>query len=146
MDWRLGRGLHLDPYPGRPIFLPARIWAGCRGDSFDRGCCCRSAVLCAMAASVNTVLEAHACTLWLIFHCCCLGSLVIRWHRGSWVQLVESALASTRYQPVWIFKQQKMGGINPPTRRCTGRGFRFASPPPVSLTVGVAMRYLIIDI
>jgi hypothetical protein len=135
MDCRLVWRLHLGPYPGRSIFLPAKIGAGCRRGGLDRGCRYRRVVLCSVASSVDTVLETHARALWFVFHRCRLGSLVIRRPRCSRVQLVESALAHTRHEPVRIFKQQEMGAIRRPSRRCTKQEF-FAPSPPVSFIVG----------
>jgi hypothetical protein len=65
-----------------------------------------------------------------------LGQLKVRAARLGLLQrsLVEFALAPTHSQSVWLFKQQEMGGVRRPTRRSIGRGFRFASPPPVSLS------------
>jgi len=104
MDRGLGRELHLGPYPFRTIFLPAKSRPGHGGRGPDRCRRCRSAVLSAMAAPVDTVLEAHACALWLVLYGCRLDRLGIRRPRVSRVQLVESALASTRSKPVWVFE------------------------------------------
>ena len=95
-----------------------------------------------MAASFNALLEAHALTLLPIFHRHRVGNMVVRRAEGSRAQLAESALARTCSESVRIFKQQQMGAIRRPTRRSTGRGFDFASPPPVSFSLSGAPRRL----
>lgn len=136
MDCRVDWGLHLGPYPGCHILSSARIWTGHCGGSVDHGRCCFSAILCAMAASFNALLEAHACTLWSVFHRYRLGSMVVRQAGGSWTQLAESALARACAEPVRTFKQQKVGIIRCRTRYSTGRRFRYDPSPPASYLLG----------
>lgn len=99
-----------------------------------------------MAASFNALLEAHAPTLLPVFHRYRVGNMVVQRAGGSRVQLAESALARTYSESVRIFKQQQMGAIRRPTRRSTGRGFDFASPPPVNFSLAVRRKGKIMTI
>jgi len=75
-----------------------------------------------MAISGNTLLEAHARTLWDVFLFYSLGRMVI-WR--PWIcraHLVERVMAVARFDAVWNHEQKKMGGFWRPTMRRSWQG------------------------
>lgn len=109
LDRRLDGRLYLGVHPVVRLSFSGQECAGGVRDRLDLHCRNVCRIFCSLAISIDTVLEADACTLFHVFSVHSVGRMVIRWPGVFRADLVESVVVPSSFVSIRESESEKMG-------------------------------------